>query len=503
MLFQDHMDFVSAGDFCMPAYLLKEILGWRSAAYPFDWTFSELCTVKQVLDDDGRLLRSKLLAKENNTMIPAVFRYCVVHRDLAVPPDLEYHLRCLARWQKKLESPEPLCLLHVPYNYAASAEDHDFASVQPQFSELVPSIMAQLEAKAPVAGTRFFCEMRLVTVPHCEWPADGAWISVRFRLAANVCTLKLHTCSPVQLQVWIPKLQEQAALLSSAFRAVRTSWLVPRRPRVAVLLTGNVRTLALTQDLFFSHLIEPLFWWHAEVEIFWYLERHGAFKTWYEQGAQSLKFTEDVEAQVTEISRAWEKNAPSGLLLVHPPRFVTSEDTQNAETLHAAIEHPIGLNVVKQYKNLQACVQGISSKDSFTHLVKLRPDLVPTSPFTYNLSGEEPFLHFAGGSAAFVTDQFFYGTKDSMVHLVTRFFEDWFKFPSFGDVLVNFQHAPEHQLGIMAQHLPCQVVNSNYQCSHEFPQKESWLSVLRNKLAEINIESVNPNQVAFLFLFKS
>jgi hypothetical protein len=501
------MRFVSVGEFCLPAHLLRTF-GWREAAFPFDWCFSNLETVHRILEDDGEKLTRQLCAQKNNIIdIENDLYFCIAHKDVTLPKDEAYYHRCFTRWRSHITDATPLCLLHVTYNdtlevFTAPPDDHH---------DRTKRVLALLQKKAGGGASRVVLNLNFTThVPNkTPWPVERALSAYLRQREASFAAYELQVLSsePMSLHSWIPWLDDRITFTQPLFRALKTRFKDPRR--TAVLLSGNLRQMALTCDIFADHILEPLAWW-GSVDVFWVLEPLCTLKTWYDKGAREVPVSDAAE-MLEHICNLW--RARNLLVTLHPPIWLTPAETSESTAVHAHMNktHPIGLNVVRQYRNLKKCLDAIRQWEDttgvqFTHVVKVRPDLLPQTCFHYKLEEQDNAIVFAGGDkkGSFMTDQFFYGNRHAMEDTIENILPLWMTFPPHPSVSENFHHAPEHQIPQIATGRGWSVQEDGRFCTHPAPNARStniWLSAVCGRAAhDPRFSHIDVTTMAVIFL---
>lgn len=111
----DNIIYISIGEFCGPAVIIKDVLQKKIESHPFDWAYSTIETVQKCVEDDFGFMLEKLDEKKND-IISQDFRFLIAHKDISSDSDFKYYVNCIKRIKKALKiSNRRIVLLHMTY----------------------------------------------------------------------------------------------------------------------------------------------------------------------------------------------------------------------------------------------------------------------------------------------------------------------------------------------------------------------------------------------------
>lgn len=188
--------YISIGEYCMPAFIIRDVLHKRTEAYPFDWVFSKLKTVKTCIKDNFTELKEIILKKANHNVNEKI-HFCVAHHDLKKIEDCEHYERAITRLIENMNSPENnIVFIHSSYfiNYI----DEDRIIMLNEIYDLIKD--------------NYKCSYKIITLVFKKHDKDLFIINKN----KNIYVIEIYTIREQTLKFWMEHIRIYAELINLA-----------------------------------------------------------------------------------------------------------------------------------------------------------------------------------------------------------------------------------------------------------------------------------------------
>jgi len=188
--------YISIGEYCMPALIIRDILQKRNEAYPFDWVFSKLFTIKNSVKNDFTEIKKIIKQKTNHNINEQIY-FCVAHHDLKKKEDAEHYERTIIRFLENVNNIENN-IIFIHSSYFINYIDKDRIAMLNEIYNLIKE--------------KYICSFKIITIVFKKGDTNLFVIDKD----ENIYVITIYTIVEQELKNWIGHVHKHASLISSA-----------------------------------------------------------------------------------------------------------------------------------------------------------------------------------------------------------------------------------------------------------------------------------------------
>lgn len=164
---------ISLGCSCNVATYLKK-LNIKKCSYPFDWIFSNLKMIQDVIDDDFKKFMDKsnfIVVKPSATGHKIYHKQMFNHHNPLIKENYKYFERCINRFNNIINSPKGKLFVHTTYADPTSTPLYKNQFIEPYNQYIVESINDFINFyKYLQTKTKNFKLLIIVQIPFSKQP---------------------------------------------------------------------------------------------------------------------------------------------------------------------------------------------------------------------------------------------------------------------------------------------------------------------------------------------